>query len=124
MHDLHYPGHLTALNSICYSICFLSLYDNGSPLYCRLFKPVKSDVPAENPKHFMKIKFLHKGVDAINLPQPGFYLLGGGRGGKLPPPKVLLKKNLQLFQIKIFRDDDFKESVKVTNVQKCDFSQS
>ena len=35
----------------------------------RLFKPLKSDVPAENPKHFMKIKFLHKGIDAINLPQ-------------------------------------------------------
>ena len=35
----------------------------------RLFKPVKSDVPAEKPKHFMKIKFLHKGIDAINLPQ-------------------------------------------------------
>ena len=35
----------------------------------RLFKPVKSYVPAENPKHFMKIKFLHKGIDAINLPQ-------------------------------------------------------
>ena len=26
----------------------------------RLFKPVKSDVPAENPKHFMKIKFYIK----------------------------------------------------------------
>ena len=44
--------------------------------------------------------------------------------GKLPPPpppkkkKVFLKKNLKLFQIKIFFDDDFKESVKVTNVQK------
>ena len=35
----------------------------------RLFKHVKSDVPAEKPKHFMKIKFLHKGIDAINLPQ-------------------------------------------------------
>ena len=35
----------------------------------RLFKPVKSDVPAEKPKYFMKIKFLHKGIDAINLPQ-------------------------------------------------------
>ena len=35
----------------------------------RLFKPVKSDVPAEKPKHFMKIKFLHKGIDFINLPQ-------------------------------------------------------
>ena len=48
---------------------------------------------------------------------------GGGAGGSFPP-KVLLKKKLQLFQIKIFFDDDFKESVKVTNVQKCDFSQS
>ena len=38
-------------------------------LHYRLFKPVKSDVPAEKPKHFMKIKFLHKGIDAINLPQ-------------------------------------------------------
>ena len=49
-----------------------------------------------------------------------------GRGGKLSPPpkKSFKKKNLQLFQIKIFFDDDFKESVKVTNVQKCDFSQS
>ena len=37
--------------------------------YFRLLKPVKSDVPAENLKHFMKIKFLHKGIDAINLPQ-------------------------------------------------------
>ena len=35
----------------------------------RLFKPVKSDAPAEKAKHFMKIKFLHKGIDAINLPQ-------------------------------------------------------
>ena len=35
----------------------------------RLFKPVKSDVPAEKSKHFMKIKFLHKEIDAINLPQ-------------------------------------------------------
>ena len=35
----------------------------------RLFKPVKSYVPAEKPKHFMKIKFLHEGIDAINLPQ-------------------------------------------------------
>ena len=34
----------------------------------RLFRPVRSDVPAENPKHFMKIKFLNKAVDAINLP--------------------------------------------------------
>ena len=34
----------------------------------RLFRPVRSDVPAENPKHFMKIKFSNKAVDAINLP--------------------------------------------------------
>ena len=34
----------------------------------RLFRTVRSDVPAENPKHFMKIKFLNKAVDAINLP--------------------------------------------------------
>ena len=34
----------------------------------KLFRPVKSDVPTENPKHFMKIKFLNKAVDAIDLP--------------------------------------------------------
>ena len=34
----------------------------------RLFRPVRSDVPAEKPRHFMKIKFLNKAVDAINLP--------------------------------------------------------
>ena len=34
----------------------------------RLFRPVRSDVPAEKPKHFMKIKVLNKAVDAINLP--------------------------------------------------------
>ena len=34
----------------------------------RLFRPVRRDVPAENPKHFMKIQFLNKAVDAINLP--------------------------------------------------------
>ena len=38
-------------------------------LHYRLFKPVKSDVPAEKPKHFMKIKFLHKEIYAIDLPQ-------------------------------------------------------
>ena len=59
--------------------------------------------------------------------------MGGGGGGaeeaspqksQLPPKMFSLKKNLKLFQIKIFFDGDFKESVKVTNVQKCDFSQS
>ena len=34
----------------------------------RLFRPVRSDLPAENAKHFMKIKFLNKAVDATNLP--------------------------------------------------------
>ena len=34
----------------------------------RLFRPVRSDVPAERPKHFMKINFFNKAVDAINLP--------------------------------------------------------
>ena len=34
----------------------------------RLFRPVRSDVPAGKPKHFIKIKFLNKAVDAINLP--------------------------------------------------------
>ena len=34
----------------------------------RLFRPVRSDVPAEKPKHFMKIQFFNKAVDAINLP--------------------------------------------------------
>ena len=50
--------------------------------------------------------------------QAGFYLLrGGGAGGSFPPKKkVFLKKNLKLFQIRIFCDEDFKESVKVTNV--------
>ena len=35
----------------------------------RLFKPVKSNLPAGKPNHFMKVKFLHKGIDAINLKQ-------------------------------------------------------
>ena len=34
----------------------------------RLFRPVRSDVPAGKLKHFMKIKFLNKSVNAINLP--------------------------------------------------------
>ena len=33
----------------------------------RLFRPVRSDVPAEKPKHFMKITFFNKAVGAINL---------------------------------------------------------
>ena len=34
----------------------------------RLFRPVRSDVPAEKPKHVMKIKVLTKAVNVINLP--------------------------------------------------------
>ena len=34
----------------------------------RLFRPLRSDVPAEKPKHLMKIIFFNKAVDAINLP--------------------------------------------------------
>ena len=52
---------------------------------------------------------------------------GGGfppKASAFPSPKVFLKKKLKLFQIKIFFDNYFKESLKVTNVQKCDFSQS
>ena len=29
---------------------------------------MRNDVPMEKPKNFMKIKFLNKAVDAINLP--------------------------------------------------------
>ena len=61
----------------------------------------------------------------------GFYLLG--RGGKLPPKRLSFpppprksfpEKNFKAISNKDLFDDDFKESVKVTNVQKCDFSQS
>ena len=54
---------------------------------------------------------------------------GGGGGGSLPPnvsasPKSFPEKKFKAISNKDFFDDDFKESVKVTNVQKCDFSQS
>ena len=54
--------------------------------------------------------------------QAGFYLLGGGE--EASPPKVSLKKKSPAISNKDLFDDDFKEAVKVTNVQKCDFSQS
>ena len=67
-------------------------------------------------------------IDVFPFYKSGFYLpTGGGGEASLQmsqlPPKVFLKKKLKLklFQIKMFFDDDFKESVKVTNVQKCDF---
>ena len=34
----------------------------------RLFRPVRNDFLVEKPKYFMKIKFLNKAADAINLP--------------------------------------------------------
>ena len=34
----------------------------------RLLRPVRSDVPVEKPKYFMKIEYLHQGIDAVNLP--------------------------------------------------------
>ena len=76
-----------------------------------------------------KIRVLSKWAKAqVTLRgEPGFYLLGGSfppKASAFPSPKVFLKKNLKLFQIKIFFDNDFKGSLKVTNVQKCDFSQS
>ena len=59
---------------------------------------------------FLKIRFKTNGC------QFSIYW-GGGRGEASPPQKKsFTEKNLQLFQIKIFFDDDFKESVKVTNV--------
>ena len=58
----------------------------------------------------------------VFLPPSGFNLLGG-MGGELAPKKFFLNKYQKLFQILILFDDDIKESVKVTNVQKCDFSQ-
>ena len=66
------------------------------------------------------------------IPLQGSIYWSGGESFPLkrlssPPPKkkkFSWEKNIRLFQIKIFFDDDFKESVKVTNVQKCDFSQS
>ena len=33
----------------------------------RLFRTVRSDVPLEKPKNFIKIKVLNKAVEAINL---------------------------------------------------------
>ena len=56
----------------------------------------------------------------------GFYLLKGV-GGSFPPPqkKSFPEKKFKAISNKdLFFDNDFKESVKVTNVQKCNFSQS
>ena len=61
----------------------------------RLFRLMRSDVPVEKSKHFMKIKFLNKAVDAINL---SALLQSASVTGKIPvqfrakePPIVLYK---------------------------------
>ena len=54
----------------------------------------------------------------------------GGRGGSFPPnvsaspPQKFYWKKFTAISNKDLFDDDFNESVKVTNFQKCDFSQS
>ena len=57
----------------------------------------------------------------------GFYLLGGGGGGSFLkksqlPPKSFPEKKFKVILNKDLFDGDFKESVKVTNVKKCDLS--
>ena len=54
----------------------------------------------------------------------GFYLLGEGGKCLIFPQKFLLKKKLKAFQILILSDNDIKESVKATNLQKRNFNQS
>ena len=44
--------------------------------------------------------------------------------GAPPPKKSFTEIKFTAISNKDLFDDDFKESVKVTNVQKCDFSQS
>ena len=57
---------------------------------------------------------------------------GGGVGRRFPqtsyltppPQQKVFPEKKTLFQMLILFDDDIKESVKATNVQKCNFSQS
>ena len=54
------------------------------------------------------------------VPEHGsMYLEGGGSSRQVFP-----EKNLKLFQILILFDNDIEESVKTTNVLKCNFNQS
>ena len=45
-------------------------------------------------------------------------------GGRKLPPKSFPEKKLKAISSSDLFDDDIKKSVEVTNVQKCDFSQS
>ena len=71
----------------------------------RLFRPVRSDVPAEKPKHFMKIKYLNKAVDAINLPA---HLRSTSVADKIPgyfrhkEPPIVSHENISTIASKIF----------------------
>ena len=56
--------------------------------------------------------------------QGSIYWGGGKLPYPLPPKKFFLKKNWKLFKILMLFDDDIKESVMATNVQKWDFSLS
>ena len=62
------PEGVHNINTKFFSISFRSLQKLALESTNFDYSSVRSDVPAEKPKHFMKIKFLNKAVDAINLP--------------------------------------------------------
>ena len=85
------PEGVHKINTILFSVSFPQLcvlqelalqsdnYDFSSAEYrvvaiildianYRSFKPVRSDVPVDPPKNFMKIKFMNKAIDVVNLP--------------------------------------------------------
>ena len=73
------PEGVHNINTKLFSISFLHLrslqelalesanFDYSSAEY-RVTAIMRSDFAAEKPNHFMKIKFLNKAVDAIDLP--------------------------------------------------------
>ena len=88
---INQPDGVHKINTILFSVSFPQLrvlqelalesnnYDFSSAQYrivaiildianYRLFKPVRSDVPVDPPKNLMKIKFMNKAIDSINLP--------------------------------------------------------
>ena len=97
----------------------------------RLFRPVRSDVPEEKPKNFMKIKFLSKAVDTFNLPAllrstsvtdkiPGYF------GDKEPP--VLSYEYTSTVASKLFNFaptlSNFNVSEYLSNPQTCQCEES